>query len=147
MTSGIGGGGAIGVGQMSSESQNATPLTSPIRHNANIHSGGQLLGALSGGSSLAGRKRNGVGAGLDSSPGSIDDLDDGDQQDGKKRQPVKRACNECRQQKVSAIFLYVRAWSRFVVLIEHSYSASLRCNPRSVHGLLALPSSQTRLQN
>ncbi|RMJ21444.1 Transcription factor [Aspergillus sp. HF37] len=39
-------------------------------------------------------------AGLDSSPGSIDDIDDADARDDKKRQPVKRACNECRQQKL-----------------------------------------------
>lgn len=98
MTSGIGGGGATGVGRFSSESQDATPATSPSRLNAKIH-GGPVAGALGG--SLAGRKRNGAGAGLDSSPGSIDEIDDGDQQEEKKRQPVKRACNECRQQKVS----------------------------------------------
>lgn len=44
--------------------------------------------------------------GLESSPGSINEDDHGDQHDhgehDKKRQPgVKRACNECRQQKVS----------------------------------------------
>lgn len=40
--------------------------------------------------------------GIESSPGSVldDDHADGD----KKRQPgVKRACNECRQQKVSRL--------------------------------------------
>jgi hypothetical protein len=52
------------------------------------------------------RKRsNGMGT-LESSPGSINDDDHGDHNDqgdhDKKRQPgVKRACNECRQQKVS----------------------------------------------
>lgn len=90
MTSGIGGGGAIGVGQISTDSQNATPLTSPVRVNAKIHSGA---------SGLVSRKRNGAGAGLDSSPGSIDEIDGGDEE--RKRQPVKRACNECRQQKVA----------------------------------------------
>lgn len=94
MSSGIGGGGAIGVGQFGSDSQNATPATSPSRLNAR----GPLAAAAGG--SLAGRKRTGAGAGLDSSPGSIDEIDDGDQQEEKKRQPVKRACNECRQQKL-----------------------------------------------
>lgn len=49
------------------------------------------------------RKRNVTAAGLDSSPGSVDvdDLEDIDNREEKKRQPVKRACNECRQQKVS----------------------------------------------
>lgn len=47
-----------------------------------------------------GRKRNVTIAGMDSSPGSIEDVDDSDLRDDKRRQPVKRACNECRQQKV-----------------------------------------------
>lgn len=51
---------------------------------------------------LQGRKRNVTIAGIDSSPGSIDDVEDNDVRDDKRRQPVKRACNECRQQKVRA---------------------------------------------
>lgn len=50
------------------------------------------------------RKRSTGLTGLESSPGSFVDHDhDDDHADGdKKRQPgVKRACNECRQQKVS----------------------------------------------
>lgn len=53
------------------------------------------------------RKRNSFVAGLDNSPGSVDsaELDgteNGQQQhDEERRHPVKRACNECRQQKVS----------------------------------------------
>ncbi|KAK1148951.1 hypothetical protein N8T08_007626 [Aspergillus melleus] len=48
------------------------------------------------------RKRNVTVAGLDSSPGSVDvdDIEDIDNREEKKRQPVKRACNECRQQKL-----------------------------------------------
>lgn len=46
-------------------------------------------------------KRSVAMAGLDSSPGSIDDVDENEAREEKKRQPVKRACNECRQQKVS----------------------------------------------
>ena len=43
-----------------------------------------------------------VGTGFDSSPGSVLNDDDANDQSEKKRQPgVKRACNECRQQKVS----------------------------------------------
>lgn len=45
------------------------------------------------------RKRSTGIVGLESSPGSVIDDEHGDD---KKRQPgVKRACNECRQQKVS----------------------------------------------
>ena len=51
---------------------------------------------------VSGRKRNVIIAGMDSSPGSIDDGEDNDRDD-KRRQPVKRACNECRQQKVCAV--------------------------------------------
>lgn len=47
------------------------------------------------------RKRTVAMAGLDSSPGSVDDVEENDLREEKKRQPVKRACNECRQQKVS----------------------------------------------
>ncbi|KAI9801904.1 MAG: hypothetical protein M1833_002218 [Piccolia ochrophora] len=44
------------------------------------------------------RKRNSSIAGLDSSPGSVDEAADDDE---RKRAPgVKRACNECRQQKL-----------------------------------------------
>lgn len=51
-------------------------------------------------SDMQNRKRNVTMAGIDSSPGSIDDADDIDGRDDKRRQPVKRACNECRQQKL-----------------------------------------------
>ncbi|KAJ5163216.1 uncharacterized protein N7500_005046 [Penicillium coprophilum] len=47
-----------------------------------------------------GRKRNMAIAGIDSSPGSMEDMDDNDAREEKRRQPVKRACNECRQQKL-----------------------------------------------
>ncbi|KAE8146187.1 hypothetical protein BDV25DRAFT_163009 [Aspergillus avenaceus] len=58
--------------------------------------------SATGGPDTAGpaRKRNVAMAGLDSSPGSIDDVDDSELREEKKRQPVKRACNECRQQKL-----------------------------------------------
>ncbi|KAF4254088.1 hypothetical protein KXW98_000682 [Aspergillus fumigatus] len=46
------------------------------------------------------KKRTVAMAGLESSPGSVDDVEDNDQREEKKRQPVKRACNECRQQKL-----------------------------------------------
>ncbi|KAL4973359.1 hypothetical protein BDW66DRAFT_142299 [Aspergillus desertorum] len=46
------------------------------------------------------RKRHAGMAGLDSSPGSIDDVEEVENRDEKRRQPVKRACNECRQQKL-----------------------------------------------
>ena len=46
-----------------------------------------------------GRKRTLEGSGVNGSPESRDDVDDGSEE--KRRLPgVKRACNECRQQKV-----------------------------------------------
>lgn len=53
------------------------------------------------GSILKRKRSSGIGGGFkdESSPGSMNDDADGDHD--KKRQPgVKRACNECRQQKV-----------------------------------------------
>lgn len=52
------------------------------------------------------RKRDASLAGLDSSPGTIespeaDASEDGHHHDDRRKQPLKRACNECRQQKVS----------------------------------------------
>jgi hypothetical protein len=57
------------------------------------------------------RKRNSYIAGLDNSPGSvesaeIDGTESGQQQEEERRHPVKRACNECRQQKVSQEFTF-----------------------------------------
>ncbi|GLI73685.1 hypothetical protein PoHVEF18_001905 [Penicillium ochrochloron] len=60
--------------------------------------------------SVSGRKRNVTIAGMDSSPGSIDDGEDIG--DDKRRQPVKRACNECRQQKIESNFKRVGKRSR-----------------------------------
>ena len=48
-----------------------------------------------------GVKRDRSVAGLDSSPGSVEDGEGEDGTEDRRRAPgVKRACNECRQQKV-----------------------------------------------
>lgn len=63
------------------------------------------------------RKRNVTMAGLDSSPGSVDDMEDSELRDEKKRQqPVKRACNECRQQKVRTSWFRPPHWFFFFIL-------------------------------
>lgn len=52
-----------------------------------------------------GYKRKRSGAGFESSPGTGPEGVDEDEDAEKRRQPVpKRACNECRQQKVSCSF-------------------------------------------
>jgi len=71
------------------------------------HIEGEGIAPVSG-SPIQGRKRNVSIAGFDSSPASasVDSPDlNGDEhgRDGRRR-PVKRACNECRQQKVSDEF-------------------------------------------
>lgn len=68
------------------------------------------------------RKRNVIIAGMDSSPGSIEDMDDNDSRDDKRRQPVKRACNECRQQKVSAALSRAHAMPAVATMAEPSYT-------------------------
>ena len=72
---------------------NASAGTSPVMAGLN-----QVPMSLADG--VHGRKRNVTMAGIDSSPGSIEDMDDHEAREEKRRQPVKRACNECRQQKV-----------------------------------------------
>jgi hypothetical protein len=88
-SSGIGGGQAALESTVSAD--NAS-VDSPVMAGLN-----QLPVAADG---VHGRKRNVTMAGIDSSPGSMEDMDDHDAREEKRRQPVKRACNECRQQKV-----------------------------------------------
>jgi hypothetical protein len=70
--------------------------------------GTAAIGAGHGGASSPTSARNGVsgakrkrsGAGFESSPGSV--VENDEEEAERRRQPgVKRACNECRQQKVS----------------------------------------------
>lgn len=79
--------------------ENASAAPSPVMGGASHPSVSPAVGSDAAGPA---RKRTTTMAGLDSSPGSIDDIDGQDNQEEKKRQPVKRACNECRQQKVSS---------------------------------------------
>lgn len=70
----------------SAHSRTYTPTTSPTSTK---------------GGGVRGRKRTLDNAGLESSPGSGEGDGEGEEQDERRRQPgVKRACNECRQQKV-----------------------------------------------
>lgn len=77
-----------------------------IGRGSGVGGGGSGLGSpVSERHGISTRKRNASLAGFDSSPGTIespeaDGSEDG-HQDDRRKQPVKRACNECRQQKVS----------------------------------------------
>lgn len=84
------------------------------------------------GNGMPKRKRSG-GMGLESSPGSINEDDHGDHNDNdKKRQPgVKRACNECRQQKVSQP---LRPWHLPSVLRSPHYARPVLANTRGAWG-------------
>jgi hypothetical protein len=70
-----------------------------------IHaSGGAVSPATSGRPGTAGDsyKRKRSGAEFESSPGTGGEGEGEEEEESKRRQPgVKRACNECRQQKVS----------------------------------------------
>ncbi|KAI9872723.1 MAG: hypothetical protein M1830_001260 [Pleopsidium flavum] len=73
----------------------------------NVVGRGRGSSSVGGGSGISsptrpgGTKRNRSIAGLDSSPGSVEDGDGDDGNDDRRRAPgVKRACNECRQQKL-----------------------------------------------
>lgn len=93
-SSGIGGSQAQALGS-AGKTENAPPAISALMAGLS-----RTPGPIAASDSLQGRKRNVTIAGFDSSPGSIDDAEDNDARDEKRRQPVKRACNECRQQKV-----------------------------------------------
>ena len=79
------------------------------------------------------QKRNPEAAGLESSPGSVEDANEGGNSDDRKRQPgVKRACNECRQQKVSqpAWMLSLRCWPAVMLIASlNSYDVTSFRNP------------------
>lgn len=84
------------------------PILGPRTGNPNNAAPSPVMGGVSHSAAVGpdglgqARKRNVTMAGLDSSPGSVDvdDIEDSELREEKKRQPVKRACNECRQQKV-----------------------------------------------
>ncbi|KAF7170155.1 hypothetical protein CNMCM6106_004939 [Aspergillus hiratsukae] len=98
-SSGIGGGGAQGdiLEPSARNTNNASAAAGPVMGGTGHSSASPAVG-LDGLGQV--KKRTVAMAGLESSPGSVDDVEDIDQREEKKRQPVKRACNECRQQKL-----------------------------------------------
>lgn len=121
--SGAGGGGSSGLGSPVSE-----------RHTT---------------SAISNRKRNASLAGFDSSPGTVESPEAEGSEDGnhddKRKQPVKRACNECRQQKVShrAIgnrtkLLSLASWHGFSVHRLTMNLASLQRHSRALPAVLPL---------
>jgi hypothetical protein len=89
------------------------------------------------------RKRSSM-VGIESSPGS--NLDDHDAEQEKKRQPgVKRACNECRQQKVSQN--PENRQSRYHCADHNFPIAPMRRGARPFPKLLSVQSTETRVQN
>lgn len=119
-----------------SEGNNASAVSCPVMAGV-----GHSLAVGSDGQGHA-IKRSATMAGLDSSPGSIDDVDDVDARDDKKRQPVKRACNECRQQKVSLSSCLHRSENSQADFLG---AASVRCDPGPLRGVFEVSPSQTRL--
>ena len=100
-------------------------------------------------SGISNRKRNSSLAGFDSSPGTIESPEAEGSEDGnhddKRKQPVKRACNECRQQKVSYLAtgnktkpLSLASWHEFPVHRLIMNLASLQCHSRTLPAVLPL---------
>ncbi|EEH10988.1 C6 zinc finger domain-containing protein [Histoplasma capsulatum G186AR] len=96
-------GAAAGVGPAEQHGRSRRP--SPARRNTvgsfALRPSPASVSTLSGGN----QRRNGPTGGLGSSQGSIEDTEETENntnntQDDRKKQPVKRACNECRQQKL-----------------------------------------------
>jgi hypothetical protein len=112
---------------------NASAGTSPVMAGLN-----QLPRSLAA-DGMHGRKRNVAIAGIDSSPGSIDDMDDHEAREEKRRQPVKRACNECRQQKVSLCAALLISWSSLANI--WIATAPMRRHSRSLGRLFTMPSA------
>jgi hypothetical protein len=119
-----------------------------------------------------GHKRNASTAGLDSSPASGVESptehdvngEDGARDAASRRRPVKRACNECRQQKVSytntqAVHYCLSSpsphchYTYGVSIISDSSDANtsrlatLRCHPRAIPNMHPLQTSYPRLQD
>jgi hypothetical protein len=100
-------------------------------------------------SGISNRKRNASLAGFDSSPGTVESPEAEGSEDGnhddKRKHPVKRACNECRQQKVSLLATGNKTKpfvSRFMARISvHRLTmnlASLQCHSRTLPAVLPL---------
>lgn len=88
-------------------------------------SGGATSPATSGRPGTAGDsyKRKRSGAEFESSPGSGGEGEGDEEEEGKRRQPgVKRACNECRQQKVSLPSVAVEGSGDIAAILQDYYS-------------------------
>lgn len=106
---------------------------------------------------VAKRKRS--GAGFESSPGSVDVVENEEDEAERRRQPgVKRACNECRQQKVSQLIHLRRGrWSlwqfspnaarKWTRVANVNILATMRCRARSFYYLLEMYAIEAGMQN
>lgn len=65
------------------------------------------------------------------SPDTVASEDGGEEADERSKPPAKRACNECRQQKVSAL-------TTFVEHLTNTFEATMRCQDRAVYAMRAM---------
>lgn len=72
-------------------------------------------------------------------------MDDNDAREEKRRQPVKRACNECRQQKVSLAYHKSSRASFSLTNFFRIATAPMRCHSRPMDRLFEMPSTEARL--
>ena len=110
---------------------------------AGVGAHGSASSPVSARSAGGGGKRKRSGAGFDSSPGSGGEIED-EEADRRRHPGVKRACNECRQQKVShrqicqwdcaTVATKVIDHRRLLIECATSYGATSYKTPlRSVH--------------
>ncbi|PGH04009.1 hypothetical protein AJ80_08593 [Polytolypa hystricis UAMH7299] len=105
-SSGVGGGATASSPTALSSTEQGSPIASPVRTSAKAAAAVAAAAATAPPTTVAaangGRRRNvSILAGMESSPGSTDGgVEETEHLDDKRKQPVKRACNECRQQKL-----------------------------------------------
>jgi hypothetical protein len=113
------------------------------------HSLGSPVSERHAASGISNRKRNASLAGLDSSPGTVEspeaDASDDAHHEDRRKQPVKRACNECRQQKVS--HPPMRFGHACFVCQLTAKVASVQCRPRTLPTMLPLRATAPRMQD
>lgn len=94
---------------INSNNHNNNPVPSPVRKPS--VSNGRPVDLVGSGGSVRNRRNTSIGSGQAISPQSAVDGDDVEGSEEKRKHPVKRACNECRQQKVGLHVSYIPTYT------------------------------------
>lgn len=123
-------------------------LTSPLRGPAN-----PPHNLARGVTNSPGKRRNASFGGQSGSPGSTNGGEEGEGQDEKKKHPAKRACNECRQQKVGSLLCTKVVVSKQIpsdpraLWLTKDTLVTLRRGSRTLYDVHQVPSVETRMQD